>query len=639
CARRYLREVLRERLIGGGTQPHPTEKAASSWVMATGLEERGSHRSISRAVLTDTREEREVTGGAYALDPEAVMQKPVTEFLAALAAQEDYLTGQALPGIRAMAERNLERLRGALPDQVATMLEEAFAAGGVRGALAARAAVERELTAMSGALAGRQSEDEAVRAEVAAHLAGAREELERKAGLLGKLFGKSRELRQKLGQLQADVMQLDLDLLARTAAMRLVDAARTVLEEQRRRLEALETQLTRLQSLVEAEIAQEQWAPDTGSAYALETEVIRPEHFPAYYERFRPASPEGFLGSLTTGEGGGYLPRLCGREYAELSTLLHGAARAQFQDRVERLNVVEVLGELYDRTDAFHLLDDLARRCQPFWTASPRGAGAFSDVFLIGSPGIQPGGPSTPVQAEPLLQEWVDQHAGGSMGGLHSAPTYVALGTPGSIIFSRQTHGARLHYMRQILDYQEHYRMLQQQRGYPVHFKSCLEALPELRPDDEKATEAWALGVAYGMIALKDFGWVWALDSEQRKDHEVPGAFRTVEFLRTSSVWDIAAEIVPVEGRETQPHSSRFLHATRSGALGQFSQRREFIAAAERKVRQRLDGSGKLAVGNELTRYLEEVLGPRCRRADEMEAATMTKEYTAIRRYLDRLNL
>jgi hypothetical protein len=637
CARRYLREVLRERLLGApALASQKTEQTAAAWLMAAGLEERGAHRMISRAVLTDLKEAREVTGAEFALDPEAMADRSVPEFLAALAGQEDHFTAQALPQIRAAAERNLERLRAELPARAGTMLEEAFAAGGVRGALAARAAVERELTGMSAALAARQNEDETVRAEVGARLAEAQDELQRKAGLLGRLFGKTSELKHKVCKLQADVMQVELDMLARTAAMRLVEAARGVAEEQRRRLEGLEGQLVRLQSTVDAEVAQEQWAPDQGSAYALETEVIRADHFPAYYDRFRPSSPELFLAEVA-GEGG-YLSRLAGREYPELSGLLTQAARTPFVERVEKLNVVEVLGELYDRTDAFHLLDDLARRCQPFWTASPRGAGAFSDVFLIGSPGLQTAA-GGPVKAEPLLQEWVDQHAGGSVGGLYSSPTYVALGNPGAIIFSRQTHGARLHYMRQILDYQEHYRLLQQQRGYPVHFKPALEALPELRPDDEKATEAWSLGVAYGMVALKDFGWVWALDSEQRKDPEVPGAFRTVEFLRTSSVWDLAAEIAPVETREVAPHSSRFLHPTRSGALGQFSQRREFITTAERKVRQRLDLLGKQLVGAELTRYLEEVLGPRSRRAEELEAATLTKEYAAIRRYLDRLNL
>jgi hypothetical protein len=112
-----------------------------------------------------------------------------------------------------------------------------------------------------------------------------------------------------------------------------------------------------------------------------------------------------------------------------------------------------------------------------------------------------------------------------------------------------------------------------------------------------------------------------------------------VEFLRTGSLWDLAAEIVPVETREVASHSSRFLHATRSGALGQFGQRREYVTAVERMTGLRLDSIGKQHLTAELTRYLEEVIAPRVKRVEEMEAATLTKEYAAIRRYLDRLNL
>jgi hypothetical protein len=637
CSRRYLKETVGSRLIGAAPPQREVEQAASAWLLAAGLEDRGSHRNISRALLTDLREDREIMGGEYALDPEVLLGKSVAEFLSALAVQEEHFTGQVLPGVKALVERNLERLRAALPNRIAQMLEEAFAAGGVRAAMAARSAVERELSAEAAEMANRQHEDEAVRAEVADRLADYREELESRSGLLGGLFGKRKELMRLAARHQGDLMQMDLDMAARTAALRLLEAARTHLEEHRRRLETLESQLTRIQQTAETELTQEQWAPDLGSAYALETEVIRPDHFPLYYDRFRPASSEGFLKGVT-GEAGGYLNALTGLEYAQVSARLQQAARDVFAVQIGRLNVVDVLQDLYAKTDAFSLLDDLARRCQPFWTATPRGAGAFSDVFLIGSPGVQPAGPGAPVQAEPLLQEWVDQHAGGT-GGLQSDPTYVALGSPGAIIFSRQTHGARMHYMRQILDYQEQYRALQQQRGYPVHFRSSLEALPELRPDDERATESWSLGVAYGIVAAKHFGWVWALDTEQRKDPEFAGGFRTVEFLRTGSLWDLAAEIVPVENREVAQHSSRFLHGTRSGALGQFGQRREYVAAVDRLIGQRLDAIGKQTLTNELTRYLEEVIAPRVKRAEEMEAATLTKEYAAIRRFIDRLNL
>lgn len=638
CCRRYLKELVRERLIGAPVADRESEQAASAWIHAAGLEERGGHRNISRALLTDSREEREVTGSDFALDPEALLDKSVHEFLSALGAQEDHFAGQAQPAVKAMVERNLERLRGELTQKIQTLLNEAFAAGGLRGALTTRLAVDRELQAMAAELATQQSDDEAAREDAAARLDQHREELERKSGLLGGLFGKRKELMRLCGRLQADVMQVELDMLARTAALRLVESARTLLEEHRRKLEALDANLTRLVQTVEAELTQEQWVGDTGSTYALETEVIRPEQFPRYYSQFRPASPEAFFAGF--GTEGSVLQALAGLEYGHVATMLTKAARELFADRVGRLNVVDVLKELYSRQEAFDLLDDLARRCQPFWTATPRGSGAFSDVFLIGSPGIRPGGEGAPVQAEPLLQEWVDSHAGAvGGGGLQSSPTYVALGSPGAVIFSRQTHGARLHYMRQILDYQEHYRMLQQQRGYPVHFKPCLEALPELRPDDEKATEAWALGVAYGMIACKTFGWVWALETEQRKDTEIPGGYKAVEMLCTGSLWDQAAEIASVGNKEIAPHSSRFLHATRSGALGQFGQRRDAVAAVERMVGIRLDAYGKQLVAAELTRYLQEVIHPRMKRAEEMEAATLTKEHAAIRRFMDRLNL
>jgi hypothetical protein len=420
-------------------------------------------------------------------------------------------------------------------------------------------------------------------------------------------------------------------MLARAAALRVVEAAGARCEVHRRRLETLAGQLERLLATLEAELLQEQWSTETGTSYALETEVIRPEHYASYYDRFRPLTPETLMALL----GGGELVDL---EYSELTAMLTRAVRDLFRERIAPLNVVSVLQDLYTKLEAYSLLDDLSRRCQPFWTASPRGASAFSDVFLIGSPGVQASA-NEPVSAEPLLQAWVDQHAGGGGAGLQSDPTYVALGAPGAIIFSRQTHGARLHYMRQILDYQEHYRALQQQKGYPVHFKHAHEALPELRPDDERATEAWALGIAYGVIAAKTFGWVWALDVEQRKDTDSPIGFRTQEVLRTGSLWDLAAEIVRVESREILPHSSRFLHVTRSGALGQFSQRRDAIAAVERLVERRLDHLGKQPMVSELTRYIEEVLHPRMKRVEEMEAATLTKEYQAMRKWMERLTL
>jgi hypothetical protein len=637
CSRRYLTEVVRERLLGAAGAPAEAEAQALKYLTASGLEERRGHRMISRTLLTDVRENREVTAGEYALDPEALTGRSVGEFLSALDAQEDHFAAQGLPAVRLLVDRNLERVRADVAAGVSRLLAEAFSARGVRGALALRAALDTELQAVAAELARLQADGEAARQEALGRVGAQREVLQAKAGVIGGLFGKRRDLMRLLTTLQADFMQVELDLLARAAAMRLTEAVRTLLEEHRRKLEALQSGLARLEQTVAAELTQEQWAVDQGSAYALETEVIQPEHFPLYYDRFRPATTEPFLAAV--GEADGGFAGLAGLEYGELAGRLGRAARRLFADRIERLNVVEVLQERYSRLEAFGLLDDLARRCQPFWTATPRGAGAFSDVFLIGSPGIRPGGTGGPVQAEPLLQEWVDQHAGGGSGGLQSRPTYVALGTPGAVIFSRQTHGARLHYMRQILDYHEHYRALLQQRGYPIHFRPALEALPELRPDDDKATEAWSLAVAYGMVAARTFGWIWTLDAEQKKDPDLPGGYLTVDVLRTGSLWDLAAEIVPVEPREVPPHSGRFLHASRSGALGQFAQRRECALAVDRLVGKRLDTVGKQAMGAELTRYLEETLRPRIRRADELEAATLAKEQAAIRRFLDRLNL
>ncbi len=637
CVRRYLRETVRERLLGEAPAADGgDERWVESWLAAAGLEERGSQRLISRALLTDPREGREVTGAEFALEEAATEGQPAA-FLAALTNQEDHFTAAALPDVRAMVERNLERLRREVPAKMDALLEEAVTARGVRFARARREAVDRELQAVASELVARQRSDEQAREELLEVIQDRRAELEARAGLLGGLFSRRRELMQLLGRLQADRMQLELDMLARSAALRLVEGARAVLEEHRRRLESLESHLMRLWQTVEAEAAQERWAPESGSGYALETEVIRPDQFGAYYERFRPASAEALLEALGGGEG--LLRALTSREYEEVAGRVTRTVRSLFADQVASLNVVDVLQELYTREEAFGLLDDLESRCQPFWTATPRGAGAFSDVFLIGSPGVRTGGPGSPVQAEPLLQEWVDQHAGTGTGGLHSSPTYVALGSPGAVIFSRQTHGARLHYMRQVLDYQEHYRSLQQQQGYPVHFKPCLEALPELRPDDEKATEAWALAVAYGMAAARTAGWVWALDEQPSRPDEGGGSPGGEAVLRTGSLWDLAAEIAPVEPGDIPPHSSRFLHATRSGALGRFGQRREWVAAVERMVSRRLDAVGKQVLGAELGRYLEEVIAPRLRRQEEMEAATLTREHAALRRFLHRLNL
>lgn len=639
CHRRYLKEALRERLIGEAQAPQETEPWAASWLLAAGLEERGSHRMASRALLTDLRENREVTGAEFAFDPEGLIDKPVAEFLSALANTADHFTAQALPATKALVARNLERLQAEAAQRIEAMLEEAVASGGVRGALARREALDRELERMAGEMAARQNEDESIREDLELQMDEERRALEARRSMLGGLFGRRKELMRSLGRLHADYCQTEIDMAGRAAALRLADSVRAVLEGYRRKLEALETHLTRLAQTAEAELAQEQWSQEIGSAYALETEVLRPEHYAAYYDRFRPASFEAFLAALAEPDGAGLMARLCTGDYNAVAGLLSRTARELFADRVRRLNVVDVLQEVYSRDEAFGLLDDLERRCQPFWTASARGGAAFSDVFLIGSPGMVPAEQGAPVQAEPMLQEWFDKHAGGGSGGLQSSPTYVALGAPGAIIFSRQTHGARLHYMRQILDYHEHYRALQQQRGYPLHFKPNLEALPELRPDDDKATEAWALAVAYGVIAAKTFGWVWALDTEQKKDPDLPGGFRSVDVLRTGSLWDLAAEIAPVELKEIPPHSSRMLHQTRSGALGQFSQRREWVSAVDRLVNRRLDQQGKQSLAAELTRYLEEVVAPRARRAEEMESATLAKEQAALRRFLERLNL
>jgi hypothetical protein len=616
CLRRYLRELLQERLLG---RPDAGRQAAA-WLLAAGYEERGNHRQISRALLTDPREGREWTGAEHALAEEGWADRPVDGFLSGWSAQAGHFAGQVLPAVRMLIERNAERLRSAMPLQVSAWLEEAFGTGGLRGALAARRALDQELQEAVAELTARQHEDEAIRDDLAAQVAAETETLEGRRGVFGGLFGRRRESMRLLCRLQADQMQLSLDMAARAGALRLLEGLRATLEEQRRRLEALESHLQRLDQTVEAELIQGEGGDL--ATYALETEVIRPADYPLYYQRFRPPSPEGLLARLGGGQG---LPAaLLDLEYDHLAARLYGEARALFQEPVCGLNVVDVLQERFSRQAAFDLLDDLAKRCQPFWTASPRGAGAFSDVFLIGSPGVCPGGPGTAVQAEPLLQEWVEQHAGGGVGGLQSAPTYVAMGAPGAIIFSRQTHGARLHYMRQILDYQEHYRALQQQRGYPLHFKPCLEALPELRPDDEKATECWALAVAYGMAACKTFGWVWALEGGT---------------LCTGSLWDLAAEIVPVESREVLPHSNRFLHQSRAGAMGQFSQRREWVIRVEQMVNQRLDALGKQVVGAELGRYLEEVLMSRMKRTEELDAISLTRESGALRRFLDRLNL
>jgi hypothetical protein len=636
CVRRYLRDVVRERLLGAVGDLREAEQAARAWLTAAKLEERGGHRMVSRALLTEPMEGREITGGEFALDPEGLIDKSAAEFLAALGNQEDHVTARLLPEVRAMVETNLEQLRKALPARISALLEDAASARGVRGALVTRAAVDRELAAMAAELAGRQEEDEAAREEASARLESQREALAKKGGMLGSLFGKRRELMRLIGRLQADVMQVEIDLLARAATLRLLEAARTLLEEHRRKLETLQGHLERIQQTADAELTQEQWAADSGSAYALETEVIRAERYGDYYERFRPGSPELFVKQLG---GDGLLPVLTGLDYGPVAQLLTRTAWELFQERVRHLNVVEVLQDLYSKREIFDLLDDLARRCQPFWTATPRGSGAFSDVFLIGSPGVRPAGDGGPVQAEQLLQEWTDLHAGGGSVGIHSSPTYVALGAPGAIVFSRQTHGARLHYMRQVLEYQEHYRALQQQRGYPLHFKPCLEALPELRPDDDRATEFWALAVAYGMAAARTSGWYWALDTDQRRDPDDPTSFRSVEVLRAGSLWDLAAEIAPVESREMPAHSSRFLHATRSGALGQFTQRRECVAAAERMVERRLGAIGKQGLVAELGRYMEEILSPRMRRAEDLEASTLTREHAAIRRFLGRLNL
>lgn len=631
--RRYLAESIREHLLGGAGAPGEAERQAAAWLLAAHLQERGAERQISQALLTDPTVGRELSGAEWSLDVGGAAGRTRADSLTALRAQEELFETEGLALARALVERNLKRLMAELPGQVSAMLEQAFTRGGLLAAAALREAVSRELAALCADLLRRVQEEEGIRADLRERLEAARAELENRSGLLGALFGRRRELIRLIGRLHEDLCQNELEMIARRAALKLAEAARAELDERRRSLEALQVHLSRLGKAVEAELAHGNWNRESGRLFALETEVIPPDRYGEYYRRLRPSSAEPFMAAAAEGPA---LASLAGLSYGQLASRLGRAAREQFEEQVFQLNVVEVIAEQYSRAEAFALLDDLARRCQPFWTASPRGATGFSDVFLIGSPGMRSGEGSGPVSAEPLLQEWVDQHAGAA-GGLQSSPTYVALGAPGAIIFSRQTHGARLHYMRQIPEYQEHYRALLQQRGYPVHFKPVLEALPELRPDDERATEAWALSVAYGMVAAKSYGWVWALDTEEQKEPE-NGRYRSSRLLCTGSLWDLAAEIAPVRSREMAAHSTRFLHATRSGAAGQFGQRRVWVQEAEQMVVRRLETAGKHLVSAELARYLDEVISPRLQQ-EEAEVAALTREQVAIRRFLGRINL
>jgi hypothetical protein len=631
CTRRYLIDAVRQHLLGEEVPGPESAQRATAWLRSAGLEE-PTARMVSRSLMQAYRTQGEVTGAEFAIPVEEMLHHSVAQFTASLAAHEDHFVSEGIGSLGAHLQRRADRCKVETRGLLVQWLEAAVREGGVHLAMCDAQGVVAEIDTMKADLAARQREDQLGRSDLASRLAEHQQSLEAKRGMLGGLFGQRKELMRAAGRLQADLMQLEIDLIARAKAIHVLDAVRAQAEQVRRELKWLASNLVRLVQSTDLELAHQRLGEAQGQRYALETDLLRAEHYPRFYERFRPTN-DAFLQAVGKE---GLLADLAHQEYSQLAARLLQVARGLFVAPIGQLGVVEVLQELYTQEEAFALLDDLARRCQPFWTATPRGAGAFSDVFLIGSPGVRSDGPEGPVQAEPLLQDWVEQHGGSSGGALKSTPTYVALGSSSSLIFSRQTHGARLHYMRQVLDYQEHYRALQQQRGYPMHFKPCLEALPELRPDDERATECWALGLAYGIVAAKTFGWVWALDTEPRTDGE-PSGLRTV--LRSGSLWDVAVEIAPVVPQEIASHSSRFLHPTRSGALAQVAVRKEALAAIERLVNRRLDSIGKQVVAQELTRYLDQVLMPRLLRQEEMEAATITKECSALRRFLERLNL
>ena len=79
----------------------------------------------------------------------------------------------------------------------------------------------------------------------------------------------------------------------------------------------------------------------------------------------------------------------------------------------------------------------------------------------------------------------------------------------------RRTHGAALHYLAEIHECAGAYEQWKRRGGHPVHIFNAetVANMPRMIPsgDLDDGLRAWALGVAYALIAKRGSTWYWNL--------------------------------------------------------------------------------------------------------------------------------
>ncbi len=636
---RMMESLVHDRLLGGVPALENIRQQVTAFLARHQLDERGPSDQILDSLLTDTADQATVGARRYGVPRTFGERFGNKAFAAEIERRRAAFVSDDLPAVRGLAQENLRRRLGGATlgtDPVGAALAEAVVVTvtthGVRGLLTFLSSLLEEASAMREEVA-REIDEWRRNGEPGfdQNLSGLRRDLVSISWLKAKTGSADERLRAQLVTAFNDYVEQRCRADARPAAMDLLDALVARTRAAHGEWATVSTELERLRAELATRASRLQTKDRSAvQRFVVDQEVTPPGYEHTYYESAKLPVDQAFgLVVSSVGSPEDLYRSLAGRSWPEIAQMLERPLAEHIEPALFGTDVLAYVDSSEDA--AVKLVDKvnvLFEMCQPFWPAEPITADMRFAEFLgiSAKPVLDADGAPAPPKA---LQAWSS--------GDHQ---FIVGHTPYEIVVSRRTYGARAHYLHPADDWRRAWETrIESSRGrYMLETHADYAQAPDLFPSDSAPVEAFALGLALGLITVRGNGYYVNLLVDGNTIRVLYASqWPTVHTLESAVAPPAKAGVIRFELNESRTlREAVKLADGRANALDALAGDARQITSIQTAVGEYLAAIGADAFRAQIDMYVEQVLKARME-TDAVRADVYAREKAALEHYVRRI--
>lgn len=428
-------------------------------------------------------------------------------------------------------------------------------------------------------------------------------------GFFGKWFRDTEELMRQVIHAYNRQIREEAEQLARPDIVRVIAEVQRQVEGQIATMKEVESVLTSLRTRLEAEVAQiEAHTQEAVPGFVLEMDIVTYD----YYRQFYADHPHNVqeIAAGFFGEAADPLAVLRGQDAEALGNAILRVCAAMYGPEVKQKNIFGVAAEPAVQEDIGKRLEFMFGMCQPFWQEQGPPTPGF---YYVDNTLLAVSDPDNP-----QVKRWIEEHKGQAIDPKYMAtPTPIETSAPWSMALCRFTHGARVHYLSDAPIWKDRYReFLAMPQSHP-HIAFGVEDLQmedPVRGEEDRQGQAFALAMAFGLIARRGNYYYWNLG--ERTEQGVP-----VPYLRIPSESQCLPGMFPADtaltlklpdsGLPVRPDDRAMLAQGREQAMAAFGRQAERVRSVEAYAERFIKDFGGNKFISLVEEYIKQALDPR----------------------------